>query len=282
MHIIQTLLSRILFPKSIKARWVKHVNYVPKRIRIIAMTLVMLLVLAIATFFPFNTSWMYFVPILIVFAYLTTYIAIFDGIDGIELFMLFIMPVLFVLALYVFYSLLPVRWLTRIPFLALFSLGYYAMLLSANIFNIGVEKSIQLYRAAFSVNYISQTLIIFISAIVILSFRLNFIVTSFFLGGVMFVASLQCLWTVNLNERIEGELLKYSAASSLILIELMILLSFVPLEINVYALIVTTTYYSVLGIVTNYVGNRLFKTVAREYIFVLIFVCVIGLMTLQW
>ena len=102
---------------------------------------------------------------------------VFEGIDGVELIMLFIMPVIFVLSLYVFYSLLPVRWLTRLPFLALFSLGYYAMLLSSNIFNIGVEKSIQLYRAAFSVNYISLTLIIFVLYIVLLSFRLNFFIS---------------------------------------------------------------------------------------------------------
>lgn len=279
---IFNMLHRIFFPQSFVTRWVKFVNYIPKRIRIIIMTLVMTIVVAIASFFPFNSTWMYFMVILAISAYLTSYIAIFEGIDGTELIMLFIMPVLFVLSLYTFYSLLPVRWLTRIPFLALFSMGYYAMLLSSNIFNIGVEKSIQLYRAAFSVNYISQTLVIFIMAVVILSFRLNYFMTSLFLGGVMFITSLQLLWTVELKEHVEKRLVKYSGATAIFLIELMILLSFVPLAINVYALIVTTAYYAILGILTNYVGDRLFRTVIREYIFVFIFVVIIGLMTLQW
>ena len=275
-------LHQIFYPHAIVTRWVRFVNYIPKRIRIIIVTFIMTTVLALATFFPFNSTWMYFILFLTVIAYLTSYLAIFEGIDGTEMIMLFIMPVLFVLSLYVFYSLLPVRWLTRIPFLALFSLGYYAMLLCSNIFNIGVEKSIQLYRAAFSVNYISQTLAIFIIAIVILSFRLNYFLTSMFMGGVMFITSMQILWTVDLNEHIERKILIYSGVVSLLLFELMILLSFVPLAINVYALIVTTAYYSIIGIVTNYIGDRLYKTVIREYVFVLIFVIIIALLTVQW
>lgn len=276
------ILHKFFFPHSIIARWVRFVNFVPKRIRIIVMTFVMTAILTISTFFPFNSSWAYFIIILSFTAYATSYIAIFEGIDGTELIMLFIMPVLLVLSLYIFYSLLPVRWLTRIPFLALFSLGYYAMLLSSNIFNIGVEKSIQLYRAAFSVNYISQTLIIFVIVIVTLSFRLNFFISSIFLGGIMYITSIQILWTVELKEYIEKKLLIYSGVAAFLLIELMILLSFVQLAVNIYALIVTTAYYSILGILTNYVGNRLYKGVIREYVFVCIFVFVIAIMTLQW
>ncbi len=282
MTILFKRLHQIFYPHAIVARWVRFVNYIPKRIRIIIVTFIMTTVLALATFFPFNSTWIYFILILAVIAYATSYLAIFEGIDGTEMIMLFIMPVLFVLSLYVFYSLLPVRWLTRIPFLALFCLGYYAMLLCSNIFNIGVERSIQLYRAAFSVNYISQTLVIFIIAIVVLSFRLDYFITSIFMGVVMFITSMQILWTVDLNEQIEKKILIYSGVISLLLFELMILLSFVPLAINIYALIVTTAYYSIIGMVTNYLGDRLYKTVIREYIFVLIFVVIIALLTLQW
>ena len=279
---ILKLIHKIIVPPSIVARWVRFVNYIPKRIRIIIMTFIMTMILAIATFFPFSGSWMYFIIILAISAYATTYLAIFEGIDGTEMIMLFIMPVLFTLSLYVFYSLLPVRWLTRIPFLALFSLGFYAMLLSSNIFNIGVEKSIQLYRAAFSVNYISQTLIIFIVVTVILSFRMNYFISSLFTGGVMFLTAMQILWTVELNEHIQRKILIYSGVVSLLVIQLMIMLSFVPLAINVYALIVTTVYYALIGILTNYIGDRLYKAVIREYLFVLIFVIVIALLTLHW
>ena len=103
-----------------------------------------------------------------------------------------------------------------------------------------------------------------------------------FMGGVMFITSMQILWTVDLNEHIERKILIYSGVVSLLLFELMVLLSFVPLAINVYALIVTTAYYSIIGMVTNYIGDRLYKTVIREYIFVLIFVIIIALLTLQW
>src|SRR5690606_13810906 len=115
---------------------------------------IMTLTLTVSTFFPFSEWRWLFGFILIIVSYMTTYIAVFEGIDGVEWYMLFLMPICLAIALYVFYSLLPVRWLTRLPFLFLFALTYYAMLLASNILNIGVDKSLQLYRAAFSVNYL--------------------------------------------------------------------------------------------------------------------------------
>jgi hypothetical protein len=48
-----------------------------------------------------------------------------------------------------------------------------------------VEKSLHLYRAAFSVNYFYQTLIVFLFANLILSLKLNFLLSSllFFVLG---------------------------------------------------------------------------------------------------
>ena len=87
-----------------------------------------------------------------------------------------------------FYFLFPTRWITRIPFIIFYSISVYAMFLVSNIFNVGVEKSLQLYRAAFSVNYFYQSLMVFLFANLILSLKLNF-----FLGGLLFL-SLDRLW----------------------------------------------------------------------------------------
>jgi len=66
------------------------------------------------------------------------------------------MPIVLSIAFYMFYFLFPVRWITRIPFIALYAIAIYATLLCSNIFSIGVEKSLQLYRAAFSINFLFQ------------------------------------------------------------------------------------------------------------------------------
>ena len=61
--------------------------------------------------------------------------------------MLFLLPILLSVAMYLFYFLFPVRWLTRIPFVLVYGISMYAVLLSSNIFNVGVEKNLQLFLA---------------------------------------------------------------------------------------------------------------------------------------
>jgi len=272
----------IVLPKSTQGRWFKFVNIIPKRVRIIAVTIVMLALMTLSTFFSFGDSWLIFIIIIALVSYLTTYIAVFEGIDGVEWLMLFIMPIIFAISIYLFYSLLPVRWLTRIPFLGLFALGYYSILLTQNILNVGVEKSIQLYRAAFSVNYLIQTMIIFLFSMVLFSFRLNFLLNALLSIGIIFISSLQLFWSVNLEKNITRNLLSLAGANSIIMAELIILSSFVPLSINIAALTVTAGYYGTSGILQNYIGERLFKNVIREYSFVLLFVLFVIILTLQW
>lgn len=258
------------------------ISSVPKRIRIIAATLIMIVLLTISSFFTFTTSWYLFVPIIIVVSAITTYLAIFEGIRRVEWYTLFIIPILLSVSLYLFYSLLPVRWLTRLPFIVLYGFGYYAMLLTSNIFNVGVEKSIQLYRAAFSINYLAQTFIVFLFAMVMTSFRLNFILNGVFLGLLTGSLSYQLFWSVKLEEKFNKHTLLLSILVSMTMFQLGLMLSFVPLRLNVVALIITALFYSFTGIIYNYLGDRLFKNVIREYVFVIVFVLFIAILTIQW
>lgn len=242
----------------------------------------MMVLLTISSFFTFTDSWYIFIPIIFLVSYITTYFAVFEGIDRVEWYMLFVVPIMLAIALYLFYSLLPVRWLTRLPFLILFSLGYYAVLLTMNIFNVGVERSLQLYRAAFSINYLTQTFIIFLFVLVILSFRLNFILNAFIIALLSFFISLQLFWTVKLEKTFDRKLLIFSGVLALLLLEVSLLVSFMPIRINVIALILTSFYYSLTGIVYNYLADRLFKNTLREYAFVMVFVLFITVLTLQW
>ncbi|HRN69808.1 MAG TPA: hypothetical protein PLS49_01375 [Candidatus Woesebacteria bacterium] len=264
------------------ARWFKYINYIPKRIRVVICTAIMTLTLLVSSFFPFSEWWWFFGILLIIIAYLTTYIAVFEGIDGVEWYMLFIMPIFLTIALYIFYSLLPVRWLTRIPFLFLFGLTYYATLLASNILNIGVDKSLQLYRAAFSVNYLIQVFIVFLLTQVSLTFKLSFILNGLILFVIGIILSLQLYWSVNPEATFNKKLILYGVGMGIILLEIAVAVSFIPFKTNVAALIYTALYYSLNGVVYHYLDGRLFKNTIREYAFVSIFVFFIALLTLNW
>jgi hypothetical protein len=270
------------FFQAVYKRWFRFVNFIPKRIRVVVCTGIVTATLLVSTFFPFGSTWWFFIILLSFVSYATTYIAIFEGIDGVEWYMLFIVPIILTISLYLFYSLLPVRWLTRLPFLLLFALSYYAILLTSNIFNIGVEKSLQLYRAAFSVNFLMQVLIIFLVMQVTLTFKQHFAMNAIAMFLSSSLLSLQLFWTVNPEAQFNRNLLLYSNASGFILLQIAVMLSFIPFKTNVAALIFTAGYYSIAGIMYHRLENTLFKNVIREYSFVIGFVFLVAILTLRW
>lgn len=270
----------LTFFKSRKQFFYNFINVVPKRIRILFSTLLMTFLILVSTFFNFD-NWIFWVPTFIFFSYFLTYISILEDIDGVEWFMLFVMPVFFTIAVYLFYFLLPVRWLTRLPLMFFYAFSFYAMLLTSNIFNVGVEKSIQLYRAAFSVNYLFQSLIVFLAMQVTLSFKTNFAINALATLILTFPFVTQLCWTVRPTSNYEKSFVKYSFLVSLIIIQIAVIMSFIPIRASIQALVITASYYSISGLIYHYVDQRLFKHIVREYVFVLGFVFIIALLTLQ-
>lgn len=254
---------------------------VEKRIRFVASVIIMTLLMLSSTFFFFDKA-TYFIPIFLIAVYILTYISILQGIEKVEWLMLFMVPVLFTVGFYLFYLLFPVRWLTRLPFLLIYSFSLYALLLTSNIFNVGVEKSLQLYRAAFSVNYFYQTMIIFLFGSVIFSFRLNPLLNAFLMGGLVFLLGLQLLWSVKPKLSIDKQIVTYSLLISLLIVQITAALSFVPIPLTVFALFITASYYSLSGLLYHYLEQKLFTQTIREYIFVIGFVFCIVLLSMPW
>ncbi len=254
---------------------------VEKRLRFVISTLLLSFLLLFSTFFFFDKAW-FFVPLFIVATYALSYFSILEDIAKIELLMLFIVPVMFTVALYFFYFLFPVRWLTRVPFIVIYAISIYAILLTSNIFNVGVEKSLQLYRAAFSVNYFYHAVIVFLVSNILFSLRASFITNGLLTAAVFFPLGLHLFWSIKLNLSLDKTILIYAVFNSLLLAQIAIVGSFVPFQRSIFALILTSSYYCFTGLIAAHLDNRLFKQTVREFLIVLGVVLVIAILTLSW
>lgn len=277
----RSLQSELTHMKSITQFFKKKALSIEKRYRFALAVLFLTGIIFVSTFFNFDKA-IYFIPIFILITYLATYFSIMEGIEKIEWFMLFLMPIAMTISFYLFYFLFPGRWLTRLPFLLIFAISTYATFLCSNIFNVGVEKSLQLYRAAFSVNFFYQTFVLFLILNVIFSFSLNFVFNSLLVLLISFVLSLQLFWTIRLKLVIEKEMLFFALFLSLALSQVSLVLSFVPLNASIFALFLSAAFYSLCGLMYTYLDQRLFKETVREYLLVLGFVSLIVLLSLNW
>ena len=254
---------------------------IEKRVRFVTSTILLTLIMLIATFFFFDRVFI-FVPIFILASYFLTYFAVAEGIEGVEWLTLFIIPLTICLSFYFFYFLFPIRWLTRIPFIILFGISIYANLLVSNIFNVRVEKSLQLYRAAFSVNFLFQTIVVFLLFNSVFSFHLGFIPNFLISTIIIFCLSLQLYWSVKMLPVFDEEVYRYSALTALVTGEIVMIFSFIPVKGAIFALLLAAAYYSLSGLIYSHIDQRLFRETIREYLFVLGFVLVIVLLSIRW
>lgn len=260
---------------------IKRFTPIEKRLRFVFSVVLLTSLMLISTLFFFDKFFI-FLPLFFMSNFVAVYFSVLEGIEYFEWFGLFFMPLTLALSSYFFYFLFPARWITRLLFIIFFAVSYYAILLCSNIFNVGAEKSLQLYRAAFSVNFFYQTIISFFLLNAILSFHLNFLVNGFIVGGLMFLFALQLFWTVKLDHHLTKEIVVYALFVAVVIGQIAIVLSFTPIKLTISALLLTATYYSLSGIIYSYYDQRLFKETVREYIFVFAGALIIAILTLSW
>jgi len=253
---------------------------IEKRVRFVISTLVLSSLMLMATFFFFDKA-LIFILLFLILGYFFTYFAIIEGIEGVEWFSLFFIQVILSIAFYFFYFLFPVRWLTRLPFILIYTVTIYANFLVSNIFNVKVEKSLQLYRAAFSVNFFFQTLVVFLLSNSLLSFHFSFLINGFITGIIIYLLGLQLYWSVKMSSSLEREINFYAVLTSLVLAELMVVFSFTAVRSTILSLFIAASYYSLSALIYNYMDQRLFKETIREYLFVWGFVFVIMILSIR-
>ena len=188
-----------------------------------------------------------------------------DDLDPHERLTIVPFPALFAVALAWFYFLLPTTILSKLLVSGMFSVGIYAILLSANIFSVAKGRTIQLLYAAHAVWLFFTLLTSLLFTNTIFSLR----VPVYMITGLIFISHtpliFMSLYAVKLQEKITSEMVWITLLTSLILTELTLGLSFFPFSVWFSALFIMSFLYISLGVVQSLLKERLFTRTWREY-----------------
>lgn len=263
-------------------RWERRITItISKRQQFVILTLLLTFGMVLTQLVPADLRYT-MVAGLSLFTFAATALAMREDLSGIEWLTLLSLPTLFTAAVGLFYFLLPVRWLTRLPVAALYAVGIYALLLTENIYNVAAERTIALLRAAHSVGFLITLLTYFLLVQTILAFRLPYFANTLCIGFMSFILISGSLWAVELGERLSRRVWRISIAISVILMELGWIFSFWPVATTLIALFLTTCFYSLVGMAQQYLVERLYKKTVIEFLGVVTIVFFIVFLVTHW
>jgi hypothetical protein len=179
-----------------------------------------------------------------------------------------VLPTIYTLGVGVFWFLLPANIYDRIPIVIVYGIGIYALCLTANIFSVAAIRTIALFRAARGVGFVLTLFTSFLVFDAIISLRVGLL----FLLPLVFVISfplyLQGFWTVTLETKFSKDLFWVSLVSTLVTLEIATMLYFWPVTVVVGSLLLTATFYMLLGLGQARLEDRLFSSIVREHLIV--------------
>ena len=201
---------------------------------------------------------------------------------GIEWLTILSLPTLFTTAVALFYFLLPVRWLTRLPVALLYGIGIYALLLTENIYTVAADRTIALLRAAHSVGFLLTLLTYFLLVQTVLAFRFVAPVQMLLIGIISFLLVLQSVWSMELSPVLGRRVWHSSVAITVFLTQLVWICSFVPTKTTLLALLFTTAFYSTVGMAQQYLVEKLYKKTVIDFFAVAAIVFIMTLIATSW
>ena len=191
-------------------------------------------------------------------------------------------PVIYTAAVALFYFLLPSAFLTRIILLLLFGVGMYALYLTSNIFSVAKGRTIQLLYAAHAVGLFFTLFTSMLLTNTIFSLRLPFYSNALLGSIVHFPLIMMSLWSIKLESSVSISIFQKTTLLTLILAELMALLSLLPFPAWHNALFIMGLLYIGLGVLQSQIKERLFHNTANEYTLVAVFLGFIFFLLLPW
>lgn len=209
----------------------------------------------------------YVIVIFGLISYVLSLWALWEGINKTKMITVLTLPTLFCLGAASFYFVLNpdyIRWLTRAPAAIIFSVLFYLILLSQNVFNVASLRTIPLYRAASTTSLIFTMFTAILTFSVIYTLRLEFYLNSLFVAVLSFILSISILWNVEMG-RIKDKIIIYCFAVSLLVGELALALSFWPILPLLWSVSLSIYLYCLLGLLHHYLKDRLTGRLIWEY-----------------
>lgn len=202
--------------------------------------------------------------------------------SGIKYFLLLLMPAYFVAGASLFYFLLPVRWLTRLPFALLFGISVYLLMLTSNIYNVAAIRTIALLRAAHAVGLLFSLISAFFLTNVLFSLHLPFWLVAIFTFLIVWPVYLVGLWSYELEDFISKRVSIYAGVFAIVTAQVALALSFWPIEPINGALVLCTIMYVLLGLAQLHFDDKLKRKVIFEHLGVALVVFVIIVISTHW
>jgi len=230
-----------------------------------------------------SLDWRYFaIAGLMLISYLISAWALSDDLQAYEWLTILPFPALYAGSVALFYFLLPSNVLSQVFILGLFGVGMYALFLTSNIYSVAKGRTIQLIYAAHAVALFFTLITSLLYTNTILSLKFSFWGNAVLIGISHFPIVFMSLWSIRLEDFINKELVTYSLLLTLFLMEIMMVLSFLPIPIWYSALFMMGVLYISLGVIHSFLRGRLFENTANEYRLVAIFIALLFLLLFPW
>lgn len=208
--------------------------------------------------------------------------ALWGELSGVKYFLLLLLPAYFVAGASLFYFLLPVRWLTRLPFAALFGISVYLLMLTSNIYNVAAIRTIALLRAAHAVGLLFSLVSTFFLTNVLFSLHLPFylnVIGVILITGPLYMVG---MWASELEDYISQRAFWYAAVFTMVTAQVSLVLSFWPIVPINGALAIATVMYALSGLSQLYLEDKLKSRVLWEHVAVALLVFVIITISTRW
>ena len=225
---------------------------------------------------------------------------LFDDLKGIEWFTLMVLPVVFTLGSGIFANFLPaaipsmfgrvigyetsifLAGLLKIVYVLLFMVGLYGILLVENIFSVASIRTIQLFRAARSANFIFSLITLLFFFTIALSLKVPFWWVAVLSFVSMFIIAYVNFWSVDLKNTQYGQVMRYTVGIAWVIAMLGTVLSFWPVKPFMGGLMMTSASYALVGVLEQRLTNRIYLEGLLEYLISVAIIFIVGFLTTSW
>lgn len=233
-------------------------------------------------------------------AYVCSVWVLFEDLKGIEWLTLMVLPTMFTLGAALFVNFLPnsiprlfgrffelemamlLANILKMVYFLFVSVCLYGVLLIENIFSVASIRTIQLFRAARSVNFILTLLTALFFFTTVFGLKIAFYWIGLLVFLITFVLAFPSMWSVDLKLGELRILYRLSFLVALTMAMVGISLAFWPIKAFMAGLILTSVLYTQLGIIEQRLSSRVYLEGVVEYAVTVLIIILVGFWTTSW